>query len=63
MKILHYLTEERNKKNIPNTITIDIIKNIKRNVTNGKNIIYETELSKERYEYYMKMYNNFKELL
>jgi hypothetical protein len=63
MQILHYLTEERNKKNIPNTITIDIIKNIKRNVTNGKTIIYESELSKERYEYYVKLYNNCKELL
>jgi hypothetical protein len=63
MQILHYLTEERYKNNIPNTITIDIIKNIKRNLTNDKHVIYESELSKETYEYYMKLYNNFKDLL
>jgi len=59
MKILDYLIEERNKKNIENTLTIDIIKNIKRNLTNNKNIIYETELTKERYEYYLSLREKF----
>jgi hypothetical protein len=59
MQILDYLIEERNRKNINNTITIDIIKNIKRNLKNGKQVIYETELPKEKYEYYLKIINEF----
>jgi len=59
MQILDYLIEERAKHNIPNTLTIDIIKNIKRNLTNGKQVIYETELPKEKYEYYLKITNDF----
>lgn len=61
MKILDYLIEERNINNIPITITIDIIKNIKRNLTNRKHIIYESELPKEKYEYYLKIINEFSE--
>jgi hypothetical protein len=52
MRILDYLIDRRNCNNIPNQLTIDIIKNIKRNLMNGKPIIYESELSKEKYEYY-----------
>jgi hypothetical protein len=59
MQILDYLIEERAKHNIPNTLTIDIIKNIKRNLTNGKQVIYETELPKEKYKYYLKITNDF----
>jgi hypothetical protein len=59
--ILDYLIEERNKNNISNTLTIDIIKNIKRNLTNGKQVIYKSELSKEKYEYYLKIINKFSE--
>jgi len=62
MQILDYLIEQRNKQNIPNSLTIDIIKNIKRNLTNGKHVIYETELSKEKYEYYLKIINKFSEI-
>jgi len=61
MKILDHLIEERNKLNITNTLTIDIIKNIKRNITNGKQVIYEPELPKEKYEYYLKIINEFSE--
>lgn len=57
--ILDYLIQLRKNNNIPNTITIDIIKNIKRNLKNGKHVIYETEVSKEYYEYYIKIINKF----
>ena len=36
MQILDHLIEIRNRNNIQNNLTIDIIKNIKRNLTNGK---------------------------
>jgi hypothetical protein len=62
VQILDYLIERRNKKNIVNDLTIDIIKNIKRNVKNGKTIIYESELLKENYEYYIKILHQFKEV-
>lgn len=52
MRILDYLIARRNEQKIPNNLTIDIIKNIKRNLSNGKSVIYESELPKEKYEYY-----------
>jgi hypothetical protein len=55
-KILDYFIE-KNKNNI----TIDMIKNIKRNLTNKKTIIYESELTKERYEYYTNLFKTFTE--
>lgn len=58
MKILDYFIEQ-NKNNI----TIDIIKNIKRNLTNKKIIIYESELSKGRYEYYLNLQKQFTETI
>jgi hypothetical protein len=60
-RILNYLIDRRNTNNEPepNNLTIDIIKNIKRNLTNGKTVIYESELPKERYEYYLTLINNF----
>lgn len=57
-KILDYFIEQ-NKTNI----TIDMIKNIKRNLTNSKTIIYESELSKERFEYYTTLIKQFTETL
>ena len=60
-QILDYLIEEKNKNGIQNNITIDMIKNIKRNLTNDKKIIYESELTKERYEYYLNLLKQFKE--
>lgn len=59
MRILDYLIERRNSNKITNNLTIDIIKNIKRNVINGKSVIYESELPKERYEYYLTLINDF----
>ena len=58
-QILDYLIEIRNRNNIPNNLTIDIIKNIKRNLTNGKHVIYESELSKKNYDYYNELVNIF----
>ena len=61
--ILDYLIKERNKINLPNDITIDIIKNIKRNLKNNKkNIIYESETSKENYNYYLSLLEKFKNI-
>jgi hypothetical protein len=57
-QILNYFIEQ-NKTNI----TIDIIKNIKRNLTNNKKIIYESELSQTRYEYYTTLIKQFTETL
>ena len=59
MKILDYLIEIRNRNNILNNLTINIIKNIKRNLTNGKNVIYESELSTVDYDYYNQLVNIF----
>jgi hypothetical protein len=58
-RILEYLIDKRNRNNVQNCLTIDIIKNIKRNLTNGKTIIYESELPKEKYDYYLKIINDF----
>jgi hypothetical protein len=59
MQILDHLIEIRNRNNIQNNLTIDIIKNIKRNLTNGKQVIYKSELSKVDYEYYSQLINIF----
>ena len=56
MQILDYYIEH-NKNNI----TIDIIKNIKRNLTSGKSVIYKSELSEERYNYYLELLKQFTE--
>lgn len=63
MRILDYLIDRRNRNNIPNNLTIDIIKNIKRNLTNGKHIIYESELPKNTYEYYIQIISNFSKMI
>ena len=60
-QILDYLIEEREKNNIPNTITIDIVKNIKRNMKNNQKIIYESEVSLEKYNYYTELINKYNE--
>ena len=59
-KILDYLIEQRTQSQIENTLTIDIIKNIKRNLKNKKNVIYESELTKEMYVYYINLLQQFK---
>lgn len=63
MRILDYLIDRRNRNNIPINLTIDIIKNIKRNLTNGKHVIYESELAKNTYEYYTQIINNFSKMI
>ena len=50
-QILNYLNENYHNS----TATIDIIKNIKRSLNNNKTIIYESELSKEKYKYYLEL--------
>lgn len=59
MEILDYLVKIRDRNNIVNNLTIDIIKNIKRNLKNEKHVIYENELSKEKYDYYLFLISNF----
>jgi hypothetical protein len=61
--ILEYLIDRRNRNNIPNNLTIDIIKNIKRNLINGKHVIYESELPKYTYEYYKQIIINFSKMI
>ena len=56
---IDYLIDRINNNNIPNHLTIDIIKNIKRNLVNSKPVIYESELSKVDYEYYSQLINIF----
>lgn len=53
--VILYYFEEQNKLNV----SIDMIKNIKRYLTNRKTIIYESELSTERYEYYQTLITQF----
>ena len=62
-RILDYLIDRRICNNITNHLTIDIIKNIKRNLTNGKHVIYESELPKDTYEYYTQIINNFSKMI
>ena len=50
-QILNYLNENYHNS----TATIDIIKNIKRSLNANKTIIYESELSKEKYKYYLEL--------
>ena len=58
-QILDCLIERRNNNNIPNHLTIDIIKNIKRNLLNGKSVIYVSELPKDKYDYYNEIIKSF----
>jgi len=57
-QILYYFMEQ-NKTNI----TIDIIKNIKRNLTHNKSILYESEVSRDKYEYYLSLRKKFTEII
>jgi hypothetical protein len=57
MQILDYLIEQKK-----NNITIDMIKNIKRNLQNGKSVIYESELSKDKYDFYLNLLKQFTEI-
>jgi hypothetical protein len=57
MQILDYFIEQKK-----NNITIDMIKNIKRNLQNGKSVIYESELSKDKYDFYLNLLKQFTEI-
>lgn len=50
--ILKFLIDERRNKNIMNELTIDIIKNIKRNILQNKMPVYEFEVTEEKYKHY-----------
>ena len=63
MKILDYLIGERNKLKILNTITIDIVKNIKRSIKNNKRLLYENEITAEEYNDFVILVNKCKELI
>lgn len=61
MEIFDYLVEERNNNNITNELTIDIIKNIRRNISNNKMPFYNFELDTIMYNEYtnkINLYNN-----
>ena len=53
--ILERLDDLRLKNNIKNNLTIDIIKNIKRDICKGKLPFYKSEVSRELYERYEDM--------
>lgn len=58
MNILDNLIEERSYKNIENTLTIDIVKNIKRNISKKIIPFYKSEVSEEIYGKYFNLINN-----
>ncbi len=58
MNILDNLIEERNNKNIENTLTIDIVKNVKRNMSQKIMPFYKSEVTQEIYEKYYNLINN-----
>ena len=61
MSILEYLDSIRLKNSIKNDLTIDIIKNLRRDIFHGKIPLYKSEISEEMYERYLKLitdYNN-----
>jgi hypothetical protein len=54
-EILTKLITIRNNYQLENTLTIDIIKNIKRTILQNKVPFYQSELSPEKYNYYKEM--------
>jgi signal recognition particle GTPase len=61
MSILEHLDAIRVKNNIKNELTIDIIKNLRRDICHGKVPFYKSEVSEEIYKRYEKLitdYNN-----
>ena len=57
MVILEHLDELRVKNKINNDLTIDIIKNLRRDISQGKVPFYKSEVSQERYEHYALLIN------
>lgn len=58
-EILEVLVKEREKNNIPNNLTIDIIKNIKRNLNENKTILYKCELTSKQQGYFNSLLNKY----
>lgn len=58
-KILEYLDAQRLKDSRKNDLTLDIIKNIKRNLQKNKLPFYKSELDPEKYEYYETLIKGF----
>jgi hypothetical protein len=58
-EILEFLVKEREKNNIPNNLTIDIIKNIKRHLNENKTILYRSELTSKQHEYFNSLLNKY----
>jgi len=59
MTILLHLDELRMKEKIKNDLTIDIIKNIKRSMTQNKLPFYKKEVANEKYKHYETLINTF----
>jgi hypothetical protein len=59
MKILDYLQNERIKNNIQTNLTIDIIKNIKRNISVNKLPIYKKEIDCQIYNKYITIISEY----
>ena len=62
LQILNYLVEERNKNEIKNTLTVNIIKNIKANILKDKLIIYNNEINQEQFIDLTNKINNIKQI-
>jgi hypothetical protein len=60
MSILEHLDAIRLKNNIKNDLTIDIIKNLRRDICHGKIPFYKSEVSEETYERYEKLITTYK---
>jgi hypothetical protein len=59
MAILEALDVIRLKNNVKNDLTIDIIKNLRRDICHGKIPFYKSEVSEETYERYTQLITNY----
>ena len=59
MQIFNYLFEEREKNKKENNLTVDIIKNIKRNISMNKIPIYRSEIDNETYNKYVNIISEY----
>jgi hypothetical protein len=60
-KILDILDAIRLKENRKNDLTLDIMKNIKRNLQQNKLPFYKSEVGEEKYQYYETLLKGFVE--
>jgi hypothetical protein len=60
MAILEHLDALRLKQQIKNDLSIDIVKNIKRNINQGELPFYKSEVSPEKYEHYLQLIGKYK---